>query len=91
MRKASFYSWMFFLIGVASFVNSTISQTCFGIMGQRLARDLRMLLFSSILNQEVGWFDREENNSGQLSARLATGESALQILTLVHCSLTSLR
>lgn len=45
-------------------------------MGQRLARQLRGRLFAAILNQEVGWFDAEEHNSGQLGSRLSTGALA---------------
>ena len=41
-------------------------------MGQKLALRVRKLLFGAILRQEVGWFDRENNNSGSLSSLLST-------------------
>ena len=40
-------------------------------MGQKLALRVRKLLFGAILRQEVGWFDRESNNSGSLSSLLS--------------------
>lgn len=39
-------------------------------MGSRLARRVRILLFGALLQQESGWFDLEENNSGSLTSRL---------------------
>ncbi|KAG0626974.1 hypothetical protein M758_2G165000 [Ceratodon purpureus] len=44
----------------------------YGLMGEVLTMRVRKKLFSSILTQEVGWFDEEKNNSNLVSARLAT-------------------
>ncbi|CAM6016899.1 unnamed protein product [Sphagnum balticum] len=44
----------------------------FGLTGERLTMRIRELMFQSILQQEVGWFDDEANNSSLLAARLAT-------------------
>lgn len=44
----------------------------YGLMGEILTMRVRKMLFSSILTQEVGWFDEESNNSNLVSARLSS-------------------
>ncbi|KAH9305722.1 hypothetical protein KI387_010126, partial [Taxus chinensis] len=39
--------------------------------GTKLTRRIRERLFQSILNQEVAWFDQEENGRGVLTSRLS--------------------
>ncbi|KAK7382939.1 hypothetical protein VNO78_28603 [Psophocarpus tetragonolobus] len=41
------------------------------LMGERLTARVRLLMFSAILNNEVAWFDMDENNTGSLTAMLA--------------------
>ncbi|CAJ1972553.1 unnamed protein product [Sphenostylis stenocarpa] len=41
------------------------------LMGERLTARVRLFMFSAILNNEVAWFDKDENNTGSLSAMLA--------------------
>ncbi|KAL2319184.1 hypothetical protein Fmac_033060 [Flemingia macrophylla] len=41
------------------------------LMGERLTARVRLLMFSAILNNEVAWFDKDENNTGSLTAMLA--------------------
>eukprot|EP00250_Pteridium_aquilinum_P016650 c23221_g1_i2 orf=460-2652(-) len=42
----------------------------FGIVGERLTIQVREMMFSAILRNEVGWFDK--NNSSLLAARLSS-------------------
>ncbi|KAK7376713.1 hypothetical protein VNO80_02127 [Phaseolus coccineus] len=41
------------------------------LMGEHLTARVRLLMFSAILNNEVAWFDKDENNTGSLTAMLA--------------------
>ncbi|WVY89008.1 hypothetical protein V8G54_037946 (chloroplast) [Vigna mungo] len=41
------------------------------LMGEHLTARVRLLMFSAILKNEVAWFDKDENNTGSLSAMLA--------------------
>ncbi|XP_061363698.1 ABC transporter B family member 13-like isoform X2 [Gastrolobium bilobum] len=41
------------------------------LMGERLTARVRLSMFSAILNNEVAWFDLDENNTGKLTAMLA--------------------
>lgn len=42
------------------------------LMGERLTRRIREMMFSAILRNEIGWFDFRENSSGLLTSRLAS-------------------
>lgn len=69
---------MFTILGfVAGFAN--FFQTFFlNIAGSGLTYRLREQVFESILNQEMGWFDREENSVGALAARLSGDCTSVQ-------------
>ena len=54
---------------------------CFGIAGENVTLKVRQLAFSSILRQEIGWFDLPENAPGTLSANLATDAALAQALS----------
>lgn len=43
----------------------------FSIVGENLIKRLRGMLMMAILQQEIGWFDNNENRVGILSTRLA--------------------
>ncbi|KAK6118826.1 hypothetical protein DH2020_047439 [Rehmannia glutinosa] len=42
------------------------------LMGERLIARVRLQMFSAILSNEIGWFDKDENSTGSLSSKLAT-------------------
>jgi ATP-binding cassette subfamily B (MDR/TAP) protein 1 len=50
---------------------------CFSVAGARLVERVRRAMFQSMLNQDIGWFDQEENNTGALCARLSTSADAV--------------
>ncbi|KAK1392920.1 putative xenobiotic-transporting ATPase [Heracleum sosnowskyi] len=50
-------------------------------MGERLTMRVRLLMFTAILSNEVGWFDSDENSTGSLTSKLAANA------TLVRSSL----
>uniref|UniRef100_A0A7S0R4U3 ATP-binding cassette transporter n=1 Tax=Chlamydomonas leiostraca TaxID=1034604 RepID=A0A7S0R4U3_9CHLO len=70
--RASFYSWMFFVIACGALITLAIQQTCFSYMAQHLSRRVRVMLLGSILRQDVAFFDAEEHSSGRLASALAT-------------------
>ncbi|KAL6755759.1 MDR-like ABC transporter [Haematococcus lacustris] len=72
MKEASFYSWMFFVVGCATLVGNILQQWSFGGMGLQLARRLRVAMMRVMVHNEVGWFDREENSSGVLTTKLGS-------------------
>lgn len=66
------WSLIFVAIGFGGLVAAVIQSHAFSFMGQKLAQRVRSLLIRSVLRQEVGWFDKEENSSGALTGRLAS-------------------
>lgn len=50
----------------------------FNLAGIGLTTKLRSLTFKSILSQEMGWFDDEDNSVGVLSARLSGDAASVQ-------------
>ncbi|VDK24231.1 unnamed protein product, partial [Taenia asiatica] len=53
----------------------------FGVAGGRLTTRCRILLLETILKQEVGWFDRPDNQPGTLTGMLAADVPLLQNMT----------
>jgi hypothetical protein len=49
---------MFFVVACAMLLAYFAMHACLGIMAQRMSERLRVLVFGTILRQEVGWFDR---------------------------------
>ncbi|KAI0660475.1 multidrug resistance protein 1 [Cubamyces menziesii] len=62
--------WLF-IIAIASTIVTTIQHICFGSTAAELAAKLRSLTFRAILRQDVMFFDKEENNTGQLTSALS--------------------
>lgn len=64
---------IFFVIAAASSpLAYTLQSYFFGIVGENLTNRVRLLMFQSMLRNEVGWFDLDQNSSAHLAARLAT-------------------
>ncbi|KAI7841858.1 hypothetical protein COHA_004387 [Chlorella ohadii] len=81
-------------IGAGAFLLETIEGWCFGVMGQRLATRIRVLILRALLRQDISFFDAPENSSGALlsalasdaaSVRGAVGDRVGHMLTLLSC------
>ena len=72
------YTYAMFLVGVAGAINQIVSSATFAKAGEELTMRIRILSFKSILRQEIGWFDMDENNLGALVTRLSTDAAALK-------------
>lgn len=53
-RDAGAYAGYFFALACGIMICVTLQQWSFGVMGHRLARRIRVLLFQSILRQDIG-------------------------------------
>lgn len=71
---------LFVVQGGAFFVRSLL----FGLLGQQVYADVRQRLFTSIVNKEIGFFDR--HRSGELAARLNSDAALVQDLVSVKLS-----
>ena len=50
----------------------------FGISGENLTARMRKDAFEAMLKQEIGWYDKVENNTGALCARLSGDAAKVQ-------------
>ncbi|KAF9585320.1 Multidrug resistance protein 1 [Lunasporangiospora selenospora] len=87
-KDSNFYSLMFVVLGLVSFVATGYSVYAFELIGEKMARRMRGLSFRAIISQEMGFFDDERHTVGALSARLAT--DAYQMHELVSQLLKTL-
>lgn len=71
-RQAGLYAWYFFAIGAGAFIALAVQSGILGAVGQRLAQRVRLLLLAAIVRQEIGWFDLEQNSTGELATRLSS-------------------
>ncbi len=58
-----------------------ISSVALGKAGEELTMRMRVLSFKTMLRQEIGWFDLDENNLGALVTRLSSDAAALKGFT----------
>ncbi len=69
---------MFLALGVGAGVSMLLQQVSFGYCGHKLAKRVRMMMLDAVLRQEIGWFDRDENNSAAITGRLAVDAMAVR-------------
>ncbi|XP_012576422.1 PREDICTED: multidrug resistance protein 1 isoform X2 [Condylura cristata] len=70
-RDSHFFSLMFLLLGIISFITFFLQGYTFGKAGEILTKRLRYMVFKSMLRQDVSWFDDPKNTTGALTTRLA--------------------
>ena len=59
-------------------VGVTIEYGCLGKAGEELTFRVRCLTFSSIVRQDMSFFDKPENTVGQLTTQLSSDSNAIQ-------------
>ena len=67
IREARNYALQFGGIGAAFLISMAVQGWMFSLSGQLLTERIRVLMFSNMLRQEMGWFDQEKNNTGFIS------------------------
>lgn len=70
-NEANFWSCMFVVLSVSAFLVTFGQVSSFSVSGERLTTRIRILTFKALMRQEVGYYDKEENASGIVAARLA--------------------
>lgn len=75
------YTFTIFLVGVGGALCQLISSSALGKSGEELTVRMRGMSFRSMLKQEIGWFDLDENNLGALVTRLSSDAASLKGLT----------
>ena len=75
------YALIIFFIGVGGGLCQCLSSIAFSRSGEALTMRMRVISFGSMLRQEIGWFDREENKLGALVTQLSSDTSSLKVKT----------
>ncbi|CAI9297900.1 unnamed protein product [Lactuca saligna] len=58
-------------MAIVILVATVLQHFYFGIVGEKITERIRRMMFSAMVGSEVGWFDKEENNSDKLLTHLA--------------------
>ena len=73
-----YYALFLVLLGFGAALSQTLQGWTFGMSGEALTKRLRRDAFHAMLQQEIGWHDQEENNTGALCARLSGDAGKVQ-------------
>ncbi|KAL3285402.1 hypothetical protein HHI36_019506 [Cryptolaemus montrouzieri] len=68
----------FVALGVVIGLSYLIQVYSFKVVGENLTFRVRSLMFSTMLKQEIGWFDSEENGIGALCSKLSDEAAFIQ-------------
>ncbi|KAH9637264.1 hypothetical protein HF086_006908 [Spodoptera exigua] len=75
---ADLYSGMFVVVAAVAGVSMCLQSTTFTTAGLKMTTRLRQQYFSSLLKQEIGFFDKESNTVGAMCARLSGDTAEVQ-------------
>ncbi|KAI5811593.1 ABC transporter-like protein [Peziza echinospora] len=70
MKKASFFSLMFFILALIALLSHTTSGSSFGIVSERLIRRIRDKSLRTILRQDISWFEEPGHSPTHLISML---------------------
>ncbi|XP_073289993.1 ABC transporter B family member 13-like isoform X1 [Primulina huaijiensis] len=76
VRKISF---IFIGVALVTIFIYLLQHYFYTLMGERLIARVRLSMFSAILSNEIGWFDKDENSTGSLASKLATDATLVRI------------
>ena len=85
---ANNYALYFLLFGIGAFILNVIVQTIFSVIGQELTEKIRNQTYEKILKMPIPWFDKTDNASGSLSARLASDCRSVNSLITTFIAIT---
>ncbi|KAL3815059.1 hypothetical protein ACJIZ3_016327 [Penstemon smallii] len=77
-KDSEFWALMLVILGLVSLFAYPSQSYLFGVAGNKLIRRVRLMSFDKVVNMEVGWFDKPENSSGVIGARLSTDAATVR-------------
>nr|XP_042898476.1 ATP-dependent translocase ABCB1 isoform X2 [Parasteatoda tepidariorum] len=78
LTDISFYSLLFVAMAICSGIASFLQTFMFSIAGEKLTGRLRVMVFTTIISQDMSWFDQPANSVGSLCTRLTSDASSVQ-------------
>ncbi|XP_038978077.1 ABC transporter B family member 11-like [Phoenix dactylifera] len=79
-KDSKFWSLLFLVFGLLSLLALPARSYFFAIAGSKLIRRIRLMTFEKVINMEIEWFDKAENSSGTIGARLSADAAAVRSL-----------
>ncbi|CAK8571635.1 unnamed protein product [Lathyrus sativus] len=71
IREIEKYCYLLIGLSSAALFFNTLQHFFWDIVGENLTKRVREKMLSAVLKNEMAWFDREENESARIAARLA--------------------
>lgn len=71
IREIEKYCYLLIGLSSAALVFNTLQHFFWDTVGENLTKRVREKMLSAVLKNEMAWFDREENESARIAARLA--------------------
>ncbi|KAF5196908.1 Abc transporter b family member [Thalictrum thalictroides] len=77
-KHSKFWSLEFVILGGIGLIFIPVQHYFFGVAGGKLIQRVRSMCFEKVVYQEISWFDKAENSSGAIGARLSPDASSLR-------------
>ncbi|XP_047326042.1 ABC transporter B family member 19-like [Impatiens glandulifera] len=77
-NKVGVFAVMFSCIGLLSLFSHSLQHYIFGVIGEKAMTNLRRSLYSSVLRNELAWFEKPENSVGSLTSRIMNDTSLVK-------------
>lgn len=81
ISEAETKALIFFLLGVLGLILSIVQNICFEVIGGEITTKIRSEVFYKMMKLPIYWFERPQNNIGQLTTRLAVDSKQVKDLT----------
>ena len=65
LNQAITYGIAYFVLASVYLITTVLQGWMFAKSGQMLTERIRIMMFGSILRQEMGWFDDDKNSTGR--------------------------
>jgi ATP-binding cassette subfamily B (MDR/TAP) protein 1 len=86
-RQSDFYALIYFILAIVNLVGYFLIGVCYNTLGQILTHRYRREMIERIIHFDQDFFDRPENSSGALTAKLSSVPSAVQELMSANLGL----
>ncbi|KAK9877112.1 hypothetical protein WA026_016857 [Henosepilachna vigintioctopunctata] len=78
MKSTNQICTFYVVLGIVTAISYLLQFYSFGIAGENLTLRVRRKMFAEILNQDIGWFDKQENGVGALCSKLSNDAASIQ-------------
>ncbi|KAF9596368.1 hypothetical protein IFM89_009716 [Coptis chinensis] len=77
-REIGKYCYLLIGVSSATLMFNTLQHFFWDVVGENLTKRVREKMLAAVLKNEMAWFDREENESGRIAARLAQDANSVR-------------